>query len=75
MISLILMVDSSPQVCWSSIVKVFHRMLDTANEKMELNGPTASLNFTVQYLDHCIKALLSALRNLSHAIPLAGKKN
>lgn len=50
-------------------------MLDTANEKMELNGPTASLNFTLKYLDHCIKVLLSALRNLSRTIPLAGEKS
>ncbi|KAF9480877.1 hypothetical protein BDN70DRAFT_581202 [Pholiota conissans] len=66
-----LFLDPVLSVCWSSIVKVFHRMLDTANKKMELSGPTSALTFTVKYLDHCIKSLLSALNNMSRVIPLA----
>lgn len=47
-------------------------MVDMAKLKIENNGPSPSLNFAVQYLDHCIQVLLSALQNMTKTIPLAG---
>lgn len=48
-------------------------MLDTAKQKIEINGPSASLNFAVNYLDQCIRVLLSALQKMTRTVPLAGE--
>ncbi|KAF8162785.1 hypothetical protein B0H34DRAFT_692945 [Crassisporium funariophilum] len=58
-------------IAWSSIINVFRRMIETANQSTS-HGAGSTASYTLAFLRHCVETLLSALHSLSNFIPIAG---